>query len=387
MLHRDTRLVRFDAAPGDSARPTSTPIHQTATFCQESATAFGAYDYSRTKNPTRAVLEEQLAELDGGARAFAYSSGMAAVNAVLGLLRPGQRAVLARDLYGGTQRLFDRAPERRGVTVERVDATDLAAVRRTLAADTRLLWVETPSNPLLEICDLRRLAQLAHAAGAWLVVDGTTCSPFLQRPLEIGADVVVHSATKHLSGHGDVTAGAVVVRDETLAKELAWNANAEGTALSPFDSWLLLRGMKTLGVRLDREQETARKVADWLDRHPNVTRVRYPGLPGHPGSALHADQADGPGSLLSFETGSPERSRRIVEGARLFSIAVSFGCVASSISMPCYMSHASVPDSERVRRPLPRDLVRVSVGLEDARDLIEDLDRALRAAIFCVHAP
>lgn len=375
-----TKLVRIDQCPEDPFRPVATPIYQTATFEQESALEFGRYDYSRSGNPTRSVLESQLAELEGGTRAFAFSSGLAALTALTRLLRVGDEIIACDDLYGGTYRLFSRILPRSGVTVKYVDLTDPANLERAIGPRTRLVHVETPTNPLLRICDVRALARIAHKGGAWLSVDSTAMSPYLQRPLELGADLVVHSATKALCGHSDVTAGVAAVREKSLADELAFIQNGEGAGLGPQDCFLLLRGIKTLALRLDRQQASARRIAEFLARHPAVKRVYFPGLEGHGGSALHASQASGPGGVVSFETGDLEVSRRLVEGLELFSVTVSFGGVGSSASLPCRMSHASIPAEVRGSRRLPEDLVRLSVGIEDADDLLGDLERGLRGA-------
>jgi len=376
-MDRWTKLVHFNPCPDDPFVPNSTPIYQTATFAQPSATAFGQYDYSRTDNPTRAVLEAQLAELEGCAHAFAFASGMAAICAVTRLLSCGDHLLAGDDLYGGTYRMLSRLVTRQGIRVSHVDTTDLNAVGRAITPQTRMLLVESPTNPLQRITDLRALGDLAHESGALVVVDNTLVSPWLQQPLSLGADLVVHSATKHLAGHSDLTAGVVAVRNSRLADELAFTRNAEGTALAPFDSWLLLRGLQTLPLRLERQQASAGKLAEFLARSGSIQRVYYPGLPDHPGHDLHASQARGPGSLISFETGDVEISRRIVESTRLFTVSVSFGALHSLISLPCRMSHASIPDSER---SLPPDLVRLSVGIEDPIDLAEDLDAAIRSA-------
>jgi cystathionine beta-lyase len=372
-----TSLVRFDPSPDDPFHPNSTPIYQTATFAQESAVEFGRYDYSRSGNPTRAVLEAQLARLEGGTQAFAFASGMAALTALTRLVPAGAHVLAGDDLYGGTWRLLERCAPRAGLRVSHVDASDVELVQRALQPDTRWVLVETPTNPLQRIVDVRAVADVVHRHGARLAVDNSLCSPWLQRPLELGADAVVHSATKHLCGHGDVTAGVIAVADPDLGREIAFLQNAEGTALSPFDCWLLLRGTKTLGIRMRQAQESAHAVARFLAAHPRVTRVHWPGLREHPGHALHARQASGPGSVISFETGSFAFSRALVEALRLFTISVSFGSVGSQASLPCCMSHKSVP---RGSHALPEDLVRLSIGIEDAHDLLEDLDQAFRAA-------
>jgi cystathionine beta-lyase len=372
-----TRLVRFDAAPGDPWRPLSTPIYQTACFEQPSAVELGPYDYTRSGNPTRSVLERELAELEGAARTSAFASGMAALSTVT-RLAAGGRIVAGDDLYGGTYRLLACVCAPLGIEVELVDATDLELLARALERRTSLVLVETPTNPLLRIVDLRAVSELCRARGALLCVDGSLTTPLRQRPLELGADLVVHSATKFLCGHGDVTAGVVAARDAALAERIAFVQNAEGAGLAPFESWLLLRGLKTLALRLAAQERSARRVARFLAAHPAVERVHYPGLPSHPGHALHRAQASGPGAVLSFETGSCERSRRLVESLRLFTLAVSFGSVHSQASLPARMSHASIPAAVRHGHGLAEDLVRLSIGIEDAGDLLADLERALQ---------
>lgn len=375
-----TSLVRFDQCPDDPHRPTATPIYQTATFEQESAMEFGRYDYSRSGNPTRAVLEDLLAKIESGHRALAMASGLAALAAVVRLFKPGDELLAGDDLYGGTYRLFSRLCEPRGIVIRYADLTRPDVIASAVTARTRLVHIETPTNPLQRICDIRAIAAAAHRTGAWLSVDSTAMTPYLQRPLELGADIVIHSATKALCGHGDVTAGVVAVRDPAIAEHLAFIQNAEGAPLGPFDSFLLLRGIKTLAIRVDRQQQTAARVAAFLDGHPAVTSVHYAGLARHPGALLHAEQASGGGTVVAFETGSVETSRRVVESLALFPITVSFGSVGSSASLPCRMSHASIPAAVRQARRLPEDLVRLSIGLEDAGDLIADLDRALHGA-------
>lgn len=373
----DTLLARGGALMGDPYHATTPPLYQTATFAQEDPTRFGDFDYTRTDNPTRRALEAQLAALEGAARALTYASGMAAVAACARLVRPGERLIAGADLYGGTQRLFAGLAAT-GVDVTQLDTHDVHELEAALAErPTRLVWLESPSNPLLDIVDLAAAARAAERAGAWLAVDGTATSPALQRPLDLGAHLVAHSATKLLAGHGDVTAGVVATRDEALGAELAARRNAEGTALAPFEAWLLQRGLRTLGLRLERQQANARVLAERLAEHPAVARVRFPGLSHHPGAALHAKQARGPGQLLSLELTDPSRAAEVVSGATRFTTAVSFGGLASSISLPTCMSHASAPAGRRAR--LPAGLVRVSVGIEDLEDLWQDLARALRA--------
>ncbi len=331
-----TRCVQFDSAPGDPAAPSSTPIYQTATFRQESALQFGDYDYSRSGNPTRAVLEDQLARLEHASRAFAFTSGMAAISAVSRLVRSGDEILIGDDLYGGTHRLLAELGSQSGVAVRAVDTTDPVAVDSAITKRTRLVFLETPTNPLQRVTDLVALSEVMHERGVLLAVDNTLLSPYLQNPLLLGADIVIHSATKHLSGHGDVTAGCIAVNDAELAERLAWVQNSEGAALGPFDSWLLLRGLKTLALRLERQQTNATRIARYLSEHPLIDRVHYAGLAEHPGSEIIRRTTRGGGCVISFETGSLEFSRRMAESVQLFGLAVSFGSVNSTISLPCF---------------------------------------------------
>lgn len=375
-----TRIVSFDPCPGDPYRPAATPIYQTATFEQECADCFGEYDYSRSGNPTRTVLEKQLADLEHARRAFCFSSGIAAIAAVARLLSPGDQILAGDDLYGGSYRLFSKILSRSGIEVSYGDASALDTFRRQITPRTRLIHIESPTNPLLRIVDIEAIAKLAHDHGAWLCVDNSLMSPYLQNPLDLGADIVVHSATKYLCGHSDVTAGVVAVKNAGLADEIYLVQNGEGAALGPFDSYLLLRGMKTLGLRIEQQQKSAQMLANFLQSHSQIKRVHYPGLEDHPGRALQQRQARGFSSVLSFETGSFELSKRIVEATRIFAITVSFGSLNSSISLPGCMSHSSIPPEIRAKRCLPNDLVRLSAGIEDAEDLIDDLRGALELA-------
>jgi cystathionine beta-lyase len=372
-----TRLVHFDPAPKDPYRPMATPIYQTATFEQEHADSFGEYDYSRSGNPTRRVLEDHMAALEGGFRGFAFSSGMTAIATVTRLLKAGDEIVADWDLYGGASRLFDRVVRRAGVTVRPVDGTDIEAVRAAMRPSTRMLYVESPTNPLLRVLDLRALAGVAQDRGVLFCVDSSAMSPYLQNPLALGGDIVIHSGTKLLCGHSDVMAGVVVVKDEALAKEVYFLQNAEGTALGPMDCFLLLRGLKTLKLRIDAQQVNAQRIAEHLQANFSHLDVAYPGLEDHPAHAVQAAQGTGAGVLLTFRAGSPEAAKQIAEGLELFKIAVSFGSVNSSISIPYGMSHASVPAEQRAARGIPQDLLRISCGIEDADDLIADLTTQL----------
>ncbi|MGH9939334.1 MAG: cystathionine beta-lyase [Blastocatellia bacterium] len=374
-----TQCVHFDSN-GDPHCSISPPIYQTATFRQPTADEFGEYDYTRSGNPTRSLVERQIARLEGAEMGSAFASGMAAITALTRLVGAGCEIIAGDDLYGGTVRLLDQVLPRQGIGVRYVDVTDVDAVREALNPRVKLILIETPSNPTMRITDIRALARVAREAGALLAVDNSMLSPCFQKPLKLGADVVVHSATKFLCGHSDVTGGALVVNDYDLHRQIAFQQNAEGAGLSPFDSWLLLRGMKTLSLRVERQNESARKIAEFLSRRPAVDRVYYPGLADHPGHEIHRNQSKGDGAVISFTTGDVDVSRQVVEATRLFDIAVSFGSVGSTISLPCRMSHASIPQALRERLAPPPDLVRISVGIEDVDDLIGDLSQAFALA-------
>ena len=375
-MKTSTRCVQLGVA-NDIHGAIVPPIYQTATFEQPTATDFGDYDYTRSGNPTRTILEQQLAILEDAQYASAFGSGMAALTALTRMVRPGEEVIAGDDLYGGTVRLLERIKSVQNVKVHYVDTTDANAVRRISSPQTRLILIETPSNPLFRISDIRALSGIAGEVGALLAVDNSMLSPVFQRPLNFGADIVIHSATKFLCGHSDVTAGAVITNDKSVHDEIAFQQNAEGSGLSPFESWLLLRGLKTLALRIERQNESARKIAEFLQSNASISRVYYPGLETHIGYQTHRRQSEGDGAVVSFITGDSEFSARLVEATRLFRIAVSFGSVGSTISLPCRMSHASIPLALRDRLGPPDDLVRLSVGIEDVDDLIEDLDQAL----------
>ncbi|KAE9585237.1 putative cystathionine beta-lyase [Lupinus albus] len=355
----------------------STPLYQTATFKQPSAIENGPYDYTRSGNPTRDALESLLAKLDKADRALCFTSGMAALSAVSHLVSNGEEIVAGDDLYGGSDRLLSQVLPKTGVVVKRVNTSDLNEVASAIGPQTKLVWLESPTNPRLQISDIRKIAELAHAHGALVLVDNSIMSPVLSQPLELGADIVMHSATKFIAGHSDIMAGVLAVKGERLGKELYFLQNAEGSGLAPFDCWLCLRGIKTMSLRVEKQQDNAQKIAEFLASHPRVTKVNYPGLVLHPGRDLHYSQAKGAGSVLSFLTGSLALSKHIVEKTKYFSITVSFGSVKSLISMPCFMSHASIPATVREARGLTEDLVRISVGIENVNDLIADLQIAL----------
>lgn len=372
-----TRLVggRREVDPATGA--VGVPIVMASTFHQADPGAPQAYDYSRSGNPTRHALEALVAELEGGTAGFAFASGMAATTAVLSLLSQGDHVVAARDLYGGTYRALTAVFSRFGIETTFADAADSGALAGAFRPNTRLLWLETPSNPLLRITDLRAASRLALERGALVAVDNTFLTPLLQNPLALGADIVVHSATKFLGGHTDLVAGCAVVAGADLARKLCMLQNALGGVLSPHDSWLLLKGLKTLKVRLEAEQRAAAELAQRLSRHPGVKAVHYPGLEGHPGAETHASQARGPGAVLSFDVGSSERAHRVLRAVQVPAVAVSLGGVESILSYPWTMSHAAMPEAHRRALGIGPGLLRLSVGLEDPEDLWEDLASAL----------
>ncbi|CAL9435054.1 MULTISPECIES: cystathionine gamma-synthase [Streptomyces] len=353
------------------------PIYQVSTYKQDGVGGLrGGYEYSRSANPTRTALEENLAALEGGRRGLAFASGLAAEDCLLRtLLAPGDHVVIPNDAYGGTFRLFAKVVARWGVEWSVADTSDPAAVRAAITPKTKVIWVETPSNPLLGITDIAAVAQVARDAGARLVVDNTFATPYLQQPLALGADVVVHSLTKYMGGHSDVVGGALVTADAELGEELAFHQNAMGAVAGPFDSWLVLRGTKTLSVRMDRHSENATRVADMLTRHPRVTGVLYPGLPDHPGHEVAAKQMRSFGGMISFRVeGGEQAAVEVCNRAKVFTLGESLGGVESLIEHPGRMTHASVAGSQL---EVPADLVRLSVGIENVDDLLEDLQQAL----------
>jgi len=354
-----------------------TPIYQVSTYKQDGVGGLrGGYEYSRSANPTRTALEECLAALEGGARGLAFASGLAAEDTLLRtILKPGDHIVIPNDAYGGTFRLFAKVLTRWGVEFSVANTQDLADVRAQLRPNTRAVWVETPSNPLLGITDLAALAEVAHGAGALLVVDNTFASPYLQQPIALGADAVVHSTTKYMGGHSDVVGGALVLADAGLGEEVAYHQNAMGAVSGPFDAWLVLRGIKTLGVRMDRHSANAEKVAELLAGHPKVSQVLYPGLPEHPGHDIAAKQMKAFGGMVSFRVhGGEEAAVEVCNRAQLFTLGESLGGVESLIEHPGRMTHASVAGSAL---EVPADLVRISVGIESVEDLLADLRQAL----------
>ncbi|MEU5218766.1 cystathionine gamma-synthase [Streptomyces sp. NPDC020807] len=353
------------------------PIYQVSTYKQDGVGGLrGGYEYSRSANPTRTALEENLAALEGGRRGLAFASGLAAEDCLLRtLLKPGDHVVIPNDAYGGTFRLFAKVVERWGVDFSVANTSDVESVRAAVNDRTKLIWVETPSNPLLGITDIEAVAGVARQAGVKLVVDNTFASPYLQQPLALGADVVVHSLTKYMGGHSDVVGGALVTADEALGEELAYHQNAMGAVAGPFDSWIVLRGIKTLAVRMDRHSENAAKIVEMLVQHPKVTQVLYPGLPEHPGHEVAAKQMRSFGGMISFRVeGGEEAAVEVCNRAKLFTLGESLGGVESLIEHPGRMTHASVAGSAL---EVPADLVRLSVGIENVDDLLADLRQAL----------
>ena len=376
-----TRTVRAALDTDTQYGAVVPPIHLTSTFSFSGYGGKRAYDYSRSGNPTRDALAGALADLEGGAGAVVVSSGMAAVSLVTQLLRPGQAVVVPHDCYGGTYRLFNALRERGSLDVRFVDFQRTAELDAAFAARPALVWIETPSNPLLRITDVARVARAAHAAGALVAADNTFLSPVWQRPLEMGADLVVHSTTKYLNGHSDVVGGAVVAAGSDLHEQLAWWANCVGATGAAFDSYLTLRGLRTLHARMRSHGESAAQVVEMLARHPAVARVYYPGLPSHPGHELARTQQLGFGAMVSFEiAGSLDHVRAFLGELELFSLAESLGGVESLVAHPASMTHAAMDATARTRAGISDSLVRLSIGIEDGADLVRDLERGLEAA-------
>jgi cystathionine gamma-synthase len=367
----ETRAIHDGQEPDPATGAVVVPIYQTSTYVQEAVGEHRGYDYSRTANPTRRALELCLASLEGAEHGFAFSSGMGATTTVLHLVSPGEGVVAVDDVYGGTYRLFSKVYAPKGYPVEYAPAAELAAA---IDERTRLVWVETPTNPLLNVVDIRAVTDRAHAVGAMVVVDNTFATPYLQRPLELGADVVVHSTTKYLGGHSDLIGGFACTNDPTIAERLAFLQNSLGAVPGPFDAWLVLRGLKTLAVRMQRHCQNARAVAGFLEARPEVEQVLYPGLDSHPGHELADRQMSDFGGMVSFLAASAEEAVSLAGRTQLWTLAESLGGVESLIEVPAVMTHASTADAPFA---CPPNLVRLSVGLESADDLVADLEAAL----------
>lgn len=372
-----TVCLHAGQVPDPSTGAIVTPIYQTSTYVQEGLGRHKGYEYARTQNPTRAALEGNLAAIESGQAAFAFASGMAATGAVASMLKAGDHVIVSDNVYGGTFRLFERVLSRYQLTFTYVDTADLDATRRAFTPATRLLFVETPSNPIMRITDLAGAAALAHDHGARLAVDNTFASPCLQRPIEFGADLVVHSTTKYLNGHSDSVGGAVIATRDDDVEWLKFVQNAAGAILGPFDAWLVLRGTKTLPIRMAQHNANGMALAELVAAHPKVSRVYYPGLPDHPQHALASRQMKGFGGMLAFDLGSLESARRLLEGVSLMALAESLGGVETLISHPASMTHASVPAAHRTALGITDGLVRISAGIEDIDDLTEDLLQGL----------
>jgi len=378
----ETRAVHAGQEPDEETGALMTPIHANSTYEQDAPGADRGYEYSRTGNPTRTDLEANLASLEGVAHGRAFSSGMGAINTVLNLLESGDHVVSSDDVYGGTRRIFDQVYEEYGLEFSYVDMTDTDAVSEAVRPETALVWVETPTNPLMRVVDVGAMADVAHDAGALCAVDNTFATPYLQRPAEFGADLVTHSLTKYLGGHSDVVGGAVLTDDPDLDERLGFYQNAVGATPGPHECFLVLRGTKTLPVRMDRHCENARELAAWLDAHDDVGEVFYPGLEHHPGHDLAAEQMDDFGGMLSFEVdGSLEQASTVVSETDVFTLAESLGGVESLIEQPAAMTHASIPPEEREAIGLTDGLVRASVGVEHVEDMKADLQSAFDAAL------
>jgi cystathionine beta-lyase/cystathionine gamma-synthase len=377
-----TRAIHEGQPPDPATGAVTVPIYQTSTYAQSEVGVHKGYDYSRTSNPTRAALEACLASLDGGRFGLAFASGMAAEDTLLHLFETGDHVVACDDVYGGTYRLFHRVLEKVGLRFSFVDATDVRNVERALEPRTRLVWLESPTNPLMKLIDIAAVAELAHTRGILVSVDNTFASPYCQRPLELGADVVHYSTTKYLGGHSDLIGGALVTSDEPLYEQLKFLQNAVGGVPGPLDSWLVLRGLKSLAVRMRQHSANAQQVACFLQQHPRVKHVHYPGLDDHPQHSLAKRQmVGGFGGMLSFEVdGGVAAAREVARATRLFTLAESLGGVESLIELPALMTHASLPAERRAEIGIDDGLVRLSVGIEDADDLIADLDQALSSA-------
>jgi len=374
-----TRAIHAGQAPDPTTGAIMPPIYATSTYVQESPGVHKGYEYSRTQNPTRMAYERCVADLEGGKHGFAFASGMAATGTILELLDTGSRVVAMDDLYGGTRRLFSGVRQRSaGLRFSYVDLSDTSAAAEALADDVAMVWIESPTNPLLKLVDLDAIVALAKNSGALVVVDNTFATPFLQRPLERGCDIVMHSATKFLNGHSDMVGGIVAVNDWALADRMAYLQNSIGAVAGPFDSFLALRGIKTLDVRMERHCRNALRIAKWLEGHEKVERVIYPGLASHPQHELAARQMPGFGGIVTFFIkGDLGAARRFLERCDLFSLAESLGGVESLVDHPAIMTHASVPDAERAKLGISDTLIRLSVGIEDCDDLIADLDHSL----------
>jgi cystathionine gamma-lyase len=374
----DTLAIHAGQQPDPTTGAIMTPVYLTSTYVQESPGVHKGYEYSRTANPTRAAYEACLASLEGGKHGFAFASGCAATSTVLHLLKAGDHVVSGDDLYGGTLRIFEKVFKQMGIEFTYIDTTNAKTVAKAMKKNTRLVWLETPTNPLLKISDIAAVAKEAKKFGAWTAVDNTFMSPYFQKPLDLGADLVVHSTTKYIGGHSDMVGGAVVTSDSDLAEKLAYFSNAVGAIASPFDAFLAMRSLKTLAVRMRQHETNATEIARFLDEHPKIERVTYPGLKSHPQHSLAKEQMSGFGGMITiYVKGGLKEAKRFVEKVKVFALAESLGGVESLVDHPAIMTHASVPVERRKQLGITDNLVRLSVGIEDIKDLKADLDNAL----------
>ena len=372
-----TIAIHAGNEPDSATGAVSVPIYQTSTYAQDALGQHKGFEYARTQNPTRSALEKNIAALEGAKFGYAFASGMSATDAVLKLVKAGDHVILGDNTYGGTFRLFDKVLKNYGIEFDLVDTTDISKVEAAFKANTKMVFVETPTNPVMSVTDLQAVSDLAHQHGATVVCDNTFMSPYLQRPIDFGVDIVVHSTTKYLNGHSDSIGGFVALNDEKDAEWIQFIQNSVGAILSPFDSFLVLRGTKTLAVRMDAHDKNGRQVAAFLAEHPKVQKVYYPGLASHPQHELAKKQQKGFGGMVAFETGSFDNAKKVLESVKLCTLAESLGGVESLISHPASMTHASVPLEKREKLGITDGLIRVSVGIEDVEDIILDLDQAL----------
>ncbi len=372
-----TIAIHAGNEPDPATGAVSVPIYQTSTYAQDGLGVHKGWEYARTQNPTRSALEANIAALEGAKYGFAFASGMSATDAVLKLVKGGEHVILGDNTYGGTFRLFDRVLRDYGVEFDLADTTDIPSLEKLFKPSTKMVFVETPTNPVMSVTDLTEVSKLAHANGAIVVCDNTFMSPYFQRPIEFGVDIVVHSTTKYLNGHSDSVGGFAAMNDEKAAEWVGFIQNSVGAILSPMDSFLVLRGTKTLAVRMEAHDKNGRQVANFLAEHPSIAKVYYPGLVSHPQHELAKKQQSGFGGMVSFETGSYENAKKVLEGVNLCTLGESLGGVETLISHPASMTHASVPEEKRTQLGITDGLVRISVGIEDVEDIIQDLDQAL----------
>ncbi|RTR35360.1 bifunctional cystathionine gamma-lyase/homocysteine desulfhydrase [Robertmurraya yapensis] len=378
-MKRKTRLIHGGISGDPATGAVSVPIYQVSTYKQEGVGGHKGFEYSRTGNPTRHALEELIKDIEGGHAGFAFGSGMAAITAVIMLLNSGDHVVLTDDVYGGTYRVMNKVLNRFGIESTFVDTSNLEEIEKAIKENTKAIYIETPTNPLLKITDIREAANIAKKHDLLTIVDNTFSTPYWQNPIELGADIVLHSATKYIGGHSDVVAGLVVVNNEKLAQDLHFVQNSTGGVLGPQDSWLLMRGIKTLGVRMEETEANTREIVAFLEKHSRVKKVYYPGLESHPNHEIAKKQATGFGGMISFDIGSEAAADELLRKVKYFTLAESLGAVESLISVPARMTHASIPQERRAELGITDGLVRISVGLEDVEDLIEDLKQGLES--------